>query len=625
MYDLPAFPSRKQSPAHSFKLVRYISIASFSAFLLASALLSIYCRRQALKNAIVQVEEQNVAINRMYANFVWDKFSDFLTTTDALTGEELRNHPQRAELIRQTVEQVEGLSVVEVNIFDLQGRRVFSTQPELIRERKDTLEEFQTALEGEVTTSLQEREQFDSIFGEFENISIVSSYVPIFSDDSLGIAEPTMNRPPRNIIGVIELGSDYTPLVRHIHATHKAILTKAILILGTLYCLLLWVTGYADRVLQSQYTAIQQYATDYYDLAQQQTDTLHNLRSTQSQLIHQEKLAALGQIVAGVAHEINTPLGAIQASASNMTRALEESLTELPKLPEQLNPQQQEAFFAFLDAARHNESFLTASEKRPLRKALIQQLKEADIENPRQIANLLIDMGIHGSVTPYMELLTFESSAWLLRLAYNLARLPASNRTILSAVERAGKVVFTLKNFAHHDHIEELQLVSVIDGIETVLELYHNQLKHGVEVKRDYQSTPQVWCYPDELVQIWSNLIHNGIQAMDGNGIILISVNQDRDYCRVAVTDTGKGIPPELRARIFDPFFTTKKAGEGSGLGLHISRQIIEKHNGTMELNSEPGQTTFTIGLPLQVSSTRKENTASIQDALALEGELNHA
>ncbi|MDY7016226.1 MAG: ATP-binding protein, partial [Cyanobacteriota bacterium] len=105
---------------------------------------------------------------------------------------------------------------------------------------------------------------------------------------------------------------------------------------------------------------------------------------------------------------------------------------------------------------------------------------------------------------------------------------------------------------------------------------------------------------PDELVQVWTNLIHNGIQAMEGKGTLEIGIEQRDRNLVVEVTDSGCGIPPEIQDKIFQPFFTTKSAGEGSGLGLDIARKIIEKHQGTIAFSSVPGKTTFTVALPIQ-------------------------
>jgi signal transduction histidine kinase len=139
----------------------------------------------------------------------------------------------------------------------------------------------------------------------------------------------------------------------------------------------------------------------------------------------------------------------------------------------------------------------------------------------------------------------------------------------------------------------------IIEGIETVLTLYYNMLKHGIEVVREYESKPVITCYPDELNQVWTNLIHNSIQAMDGRGKLTISVSENDNNIAISITDTGKGIPDDIKDRIFEPFFTTKPQGEGSGLGLDIVRKIIEKHGGKIDFESRPGNTKFVIYIPI--------------------------
>ena len=173
--------------------------------------------------------------------------------------------------------------------------------------------------------------------------------------------------------------------------------------------------------------------------------------------------------------------------------------------------------------------------------------------------------------------------------------------TINIATEKAAKIVFALKTHARQDSGESQIKSDIIKGIETVLTLYQNQFKQGVELVKKYQKIPQIYCYPDSLNQVWTNLIHNALQAMDYQGKIIIDVRQDINFIKVKISDTGKGIPQEIMPRIFDPFFTTKPPGEGSGLGLDIVKKIINKHQASINVDSVPGHTTFTVTIPMNL------------------------
>jgi len=330
-------------------------------------------------------------------------------------------------------------------------------------------------------------------------------------------------------------------------------------------------------------------------------NTLEYLKVTQKELIQSEKMAALGQLVAGVAHEINTPLGAINSAVGSINRFLDQDMLKFPVFFQSLPKEQQPIFLNLLQKTfTQNTLRSSAREERKLRRQLSRQL-EADnrIKDAETVASILIEMGIYDDIEPFFPLLQNIDSEKILKMAYQLSDLHRGARTIDMAVQRASKVVFALKSFARYDNTEEKVSADIIDGIETVLTLYSNQLKHHIEVIKYYDSLPRILCYPDELNQVWTNLIHNALQAMDYNGTLTIDVKNQKNQVKVHITDSGTGIPEDIKDKIFEPFFTTKRAGEGSGLGLDIVNKIIEKHEGKISFDTQPGKTTFTVSLPI--------------------------
>lgn len=329
-------------------------------------------------------------------------------------------------------------------------------------------------------------------------------------------------------------------------------------------------------------------------LASQHTE----LKQSQTKLIQSEKLAALGQLIAGVAHEVNTPLGAIRASIEIIEDAIRLSTEAYPIVIESLDHDNKVLFYELLEEAFKSKQSLSTKEERSLRRKLCGKLEEDGIENADEIADILIDTGLTDLSEKFYPLIKGENSKITLDLIYNQTEQFKNSKNIKIAVERASKTVFALKNYARFDMLGEKIESSLSENIETVLTLYQNQIKKGIELKKRIDEVPLLNCFPDELNQVWTNIIYNGIQAMDNQGIMEISLTQEGENAIVKITDNGKGIPDEIKDKIFTPFFTTKASGEGSGLGLDIVTKIVEKHKGKISVESKPGRTTFTITLP---------------------------
>ena len=332
-------------------------------------------------------------------------------------------------------------------------------------------------------------------------------------------------------------------------------------------------------------------------------DELYNVLGSfsklQNELAQSEKMAALGHLVAGIAHEINTPLGAIRSSIDNIAMFFEKCLIDLPQFFKSLDAAQQQIFWDLLLVTRQ-ERHITSKEKRKYRRALVRKLEQQDISDADTMADTLVDIGVYENIEVFLPLLKAAEGENILSMAYRLSSLKNSTQTIITASERAAKTVFALKSYAHYKQTGEKTEANVIDGIETVLTLYQNQLKHDIKVLKNYAQLPLVFCYPDELNQVWTNLVHNALQAMDNLGTLRIDAYQDDNSIVVSITDSGSGIPDDIKPKIFEAFFTTKPAGEGSGLGLDIVKKIVDKHKGKITVHSQPGKTIFTVYIPIQ-------------------------
>lgn len=337
------------------------------------------------------------------------------------------------------------------------------------------------------------------------------------------------------------------------------------------------------------------------------SQALFSLQAAQESLVRSEKMAALGQLVAGIAHEINTPMGAIRASIGSLVTASERALELLPPLLRALSQQELEDFQALLEETRRQRRVLVAREERQARRALAAELAAAGVTDSEGIALRLVTMGITVGGMQFLPLVIHPLGSQILEAAQSLTVQRNSGDRIQLAIEKATKIVSALKNYARQGNDSHPVRTNLQDNIDLVLTLYHNTIKQGIEVVKQYEPVPDIWAYPDELNQVWTNLVHNSIQAMGGQGTLTLTLKPQGEGVAVSFQDTGCGIPANIQAKIFDPFFTTKPVGEGSGMGLSIVHRIIERHGGYIALTSQPGGTTFQIFLPLGTPPSQEE------------------
>ena len=278
------------------------------------------------------------------------------------------------------------------------------------------------------------------------------------------------------------------------------------------------------------------------------------IRITHAHLMQQEKLAAIGQLSAGVAHEINNPLGFMISNLHSM-RDYARDLGELVKSYRNLGGLQ----------GRQAKNTQSTSWQ--------QQISEIkDLEKELDADFMLTDLPVLADET-------------------------------ISGAERIQKIVTDLKTVARPGE-NALELIDIHRSIDAVLTILHTRLEKGITIDKAYGSIPLVSGVAQELNQVWLNLLTNAVDAMEGRGTLSIATHVDGDLVTIAISDTGRGIPKENLSKIFDPFFTTKQVGRGMGLGLHLVYQLVRKHNGRIDVNSVQGRgSTFSVAFSVAGSS----------------------
>ena len=331
----------------------------------------------------------------------------------------------------------------------------------------------------------------------------------------------------------------------HFMKTRLAYLLYLIAFAIIVYLIFKWRIDIRDKsILETQVAERTRQIFNQKDKLQEQKEELHaileNLKTTQSQLLQAEKMASLGQLVAGIAHEINNPVTFISAGVESL---------------------------------------------------------EMNINDVREVLDTFHTI-TPGNAREKLE----EIEALKERIEYDIAidEIKTLIDSIKSGTARTTEIVNGLRTFSRLDE-DVLKFANVHDGLDSTLVLLRNKFKERIKIEYQYGDIPLIECYPGQLNQVFMNILSNAVAAIENEGIIRISTSESDGLVRISIRDNGPGIPEEILPKIFDPFFTTKNVGEGTGLGLSITHGIIEKHKGSITASSEPGKgTEFIIVIPVQ-------------------------
>jgi signal transduction histidine kinase len=348
-------------------------------------------------------------------------------------------------------------------------------------------------------------------------------------------------------------------------------------------------------------------------------------RNTQAQLRQSEQMAQLGTLTAGIAHELNNPAAAVRRGAEQMKEALMPlAETQATLSRHNFSNEQQvtiDELVAMAETRAPEDCTLDILARSNREEELEDWLDDNGVEEAWDLAASLTDFDFSPEkLDELSEDFGVDELGDILQYIVAIYQAFSLLREIGQGAGRISEIVKALKSYAYLDQ-SPVQTVDIHEGINNTLIILRHKLKQGIDVERSYDpDLPKIQGYGSELNQVWTNIIDNAIDALDGEGTITIDTRHDENHVIVEIQDNGPGIPDEIRSRIFNAFFTTKPPGKGTGLGLNISYNIVVyKHNGNIRVFSEPGFTCFQIWLPLNFEQA--EPTAEIEPALY---ERNH-
>ncbi|MEM8533110.1 MAG: ATP-binding protein [Chloroflexota bacterium] len=339
-------------------------------------------------------------------------------------------------------------------------------------------------------------------------------------------------------------------------------------------------------------------------------EVAQRLQNLEGQLRQREKMASLGVLAAGLAHELNNPAAASRRAVGNLREALQQLKVSTAAVNKhQLSEEHVALLYKLQEQAvtqLASDTSLDPLEQSDREDEMGDWLESQGIDDAWELTAIFVQAGM---TIEQLEQIQSTLPAATLHDAMVWLNCSLQTGELLKEIEnsttRISELVLAVKSYSYMDQTA-VQEVDIHKGIDDTLKILTHKLKKGVTVTREYDSDlPRVMAYGSELNQVWTNLIDNAVDAMQGEGLIHIRTSHEAGNVLVEIIDNGPGIPVEIQSRIFEPFFTTKEVGKGSGLGLDIAyRIIVQHHHGDLRFTSKPGETRFQISIPIELVCT---------------------
>ncbi len=595
-----------------FRLVRYFSITSLGAFVGVTLLLALLYRQNAINDLIALRENSNAALTQIFANSMWKEFVPFVDSVSQIAPERLQTHPSVVELRQAVLDQMAGLSVVKVKVYNLDGLTVFSTETTQIGEDKSTNAGFLAARSGVVKSELTHRDTFSAFEGVIEDRDLIASYVPI-----------RPNGPNGPIEGVLEVYDDVTPFLDRIQQTEAVLVASMVAILALLYAVLFVIVRHGHNVMKRQYAEREQAEQalrnqkEFLDQVLNMTPSAIFVKDWNGKFILVN--AALAAIYGTTADNlIGKSDGDFNPNAEEVARYLEADREVMTSLQEKVIPEEsitnvvtgKMSWFQTVKVPLRIDGqvshVLGIASDITRRRELEAELRKALAEE-RELSELksrFSTMVSHEFRTP---LATIQSSTDLLKL-YGLKMTDEQKRAHLDKVQYQVKHLteileqILVLSRATDDQTSFRPTEIDLPGYCADLVEHARQMSGREEIAVRFVGTPiPVSLDPKLLRQILMNLLVNAAKFSPENSPVELIVTFEDGSVRFDVQDRGIGIPEADENRLFDLFHRGGNVGatEGTGLGLAIVRRAAEFHQGTVSFESELRVgTTFTIVLP---------------------------